>query len=75
MGQQKIIPMVETLKITSILVIAFVVANPGPVSIGVSLLFGFYILNMFYFNVVRKYYGGSWKRYAQQMLRRFLRRR
>ena len=67
--------MVETLKITSILVIAFVVANPGPVSIGVSLLFGFYILNMFYFNVVRKYYGGSWKRYIRQMAGRVIKKK
>lgn len=60
----------ETLKISGLLVVAFVVANPGPVSIGVSVIFGFYILNMFYFNIIKMHYGGSWRKYARELYAR-----
>ncbi len=61
----------ETLKITSLGVVAFVASSPNPVGIFVSILFGFYILNMLYFNIVRKYFNGSWRAYINSFINRF----
>lgn len=65
----------ETIKITSLAVIAFVAASPGPVSIIVSIIFGFYIMNMLYFNIVKIHYRGSWKLYIMGLFNRFLKKK
>ncbi len=60
----------ETLKITALAFTAFLISAPNPVGVLVSLLFGFYVLNMLYFNVIKVYYGGSWREYARKLYER-----
>lgn len=61
--------MTTTMVKTAAVFFLWALSLPTKVSILMSLFFGFYIVNMLYFNIVKIHFSGSWKSYFKAILK------